>query len=275
MKKNLLLIVSLVFALTSCVNEELVVSPKGQQSKLSSSPTKASTYSGPGGGSITWITFTNGHYITSFGGGIDFGTSFPHPVTGGDGQLVTIPYGAVFTGGDAILDVQGYHLVVVLQNPKKYGSGELFFSEESEPFSYKINGVTYSNTFFEFDVETDDASGIPNPISSGIVVTDYTSPTNMSIVPEDYTVNASAPPTNLMELGILTLNGISYDLYGYSPLSTNGSIVKIISESSSVTVSASSSLTYHRSDASHFLIQGTLVTSAGTFSVNTTIDDGI
>lgn len=174
---------------------------------------------------------TNGEYISTYGVGITFSSSFPH---------TTVVDNSGLTDGEPVISYPSVTFVGVPTLSSTIDGNKFDIIEPTFPNAVTITQVSnYFNALHKYWDDTTGTISRPAPLGSssgaggiieikGAVVRDHNSPTNTSVVPDTYVY-----VTNPILLCGLTKSGYSFKFYG--TLSDNGMVLKITGVNSSNT----------------------------------------
>ena len=218
---------------------------------------------------------SSNHYISSYGGGIDFGTNLPHALSNPngmyDGQPVpTITYvGVIGNSSLATTTIEGsYFLVIVPTYPPP--SDVLTKINEYRDAVHKYFRYMYGKSL-GWIINPEPPYPIPLGLFigeagagireiRGMVIYDHTSPTGMSVCNDSY-----IPPTLSRIIALFNSGGYNLRLYG--TLNDNGSIIKVeVKNSANQLLTVSDyNITYNRiNGGDYFHIEGYIKLSSGT-----------
>jgi hypothetical protein len=278
--KNLIVFGTFLLAIFSCGSDALEVSPA--KSSSSNNVAKAHNSERRVQPTVSHITInSNGEYVALFNGyTLSFGTSFPHPLSPPDGQQLPIPQVSV-DGGASISYIDSYSFLIIPQTSGAPAEDDFTIITDVTEVSIDLGeGVTFDYETYSYEIEvTEGSASAPSNSGSGMVVTDQTSPTNMSVVNTSYLVSnagTGGTGTGTFIIGDLILNGIDLKLYGPTPNFSSGSVTSItatyVSNNQPVSAHPGSSLTYLLSaDGNSYTITGTLIAGGTTYTVNSVI----
>jgi hypothetical protein len=198
--------------------------------------------------SMTWIRLdaTTHEYVCSYGTGITFGANFPHPITVDATGL---------TDGEP---AGGFDFVGFREVPTLYftiANNKFDLVQPAFPGGPSANDIyAYFYGLRLYWLGSGANAERPNPLGNatgggstieirGQVVRDHTSPTNVSVISDDYVytppVNNPNPGSSTFPLGELHKNGYTFSLFGPSGSPTSGTVVSVTAKNANgATVSA-------------------------------------
>lgn len=212
-------------------------------------------------GYVNVILSSNNEYVSSYGGGITFGTSLPHPITSDPNGM---------HDGEAIPTIDFVNWTLN-SAPVPYTINGAYFVVLEPYFPAAVTSAQVQQYFVSLRNYWSDTTGTvarPTPLGStsgsggvkevkGILVRDHSSPTLMSVCPDTW-------KGNMLEVG--TLYSGSYVITVYGPTYINGTANKVKVTQNGTLVSVTSfSINYYGSESGNYLhMTGSILLTNGT-----------
>jgi hypothetical protein len=264
--KNLLLLFAIAIVAVSCsdqIESDKIDSGSNATSKSLSGKSENSSGRVPGVMESHIVLTADGEYFSSYGGGITFGTYFPHPTS--------IDYSGA-TDGEPVVSFDLVNFSDFQTLMYSIDGNKFLVIQPTFPNAVTMTQVLEYRT--KLHAYWDDKTGTvvkPTPLGNtsgaggvleirGQVVRDHESPTNTSVVSDDYVYTPVPPATSNRLLGFLYKNGYKFTFYGTD--SQTGQVMQVVVLNSSGVQQfvKSFSLTYAlTSTGYHYAIRGTIV----------------